>query len=61
MSSTNCFLPNNGFCLNLRVRIVKSPIVNTRPNGQDLYSDAASAIRLEPKWLRLDDVQHKLL
>ena len=28
-SSTNCFLPNNGFCLNLRVRIVNSPdIVN---------------------------------
>merc|ERR1719188_2615421 len=24
MSNTNCFLPNRGFCLNLRVRIVKS-------------------------------------
>merc|ERR1719277_1894727 len=24
MSSTNCFLPRRGFCLNLRVRAVKS-------------------------------------
>merc|ERR1719401_725990 len=24
MSKTNCFLPRKGFCLNLRVRIVKS-------------------------------------
>merc|ERR1719436_23337 len=24
MSRTNCLLPNSGFCLNLRVRIVKS-------------------------------------
>merc|ERR1719408_51056 len=26
MSSTNCFLPRSGFCLNLRVRIVNSGI-----------------------------------
>merc|ERR1719229_493844 len=28
MSRTNCFLPNSGFVLNLRVRMVNSLIVN---------------------------------
>merc|ERR1719507_812476 len=27
MSRTNCLLPKSGFCLNLRVRTVKSPMV----------------------------------
>merc|ERR1719401_2085470 len=30
MSSTNCFLPSKGFCLNLRVRIVNSNIAARR-------------------------------
>merc|ERR1719401_2466302 len=28
MSRTNCFLPNNGFCLNFRVRMVNSNIAS---------------------------------
>merc|ERR1719220_2532263 len=27
MSRTNCFLPSKGFCLNFRVRMVKSPVI----------------------------------
>merc|ERR1719507_697677 len=34
MSRTNCHLPNNGFCLNLRVRTVKSPMASTPGCGQ---------------------------
>merc|ERR1719507_195637 len=30
MSSTNCRLPSKGFCLNLRVRTVKSPMASTQ-------------------------------
>merc|ERR1740123_157119 len=29
MSRTNCFLPSKGFCLNFRVRMVKSLMVPT--------------------------------
>merc|ERR1719442_390036 len=28
MSKTNCFLPSKGFCLNFRVRMVKSLIAS---------------------------------
>merc|ERR1719401_2638237 len=34
MSSTNCFLPNKGFCLNFRVRTVNSNMAEGRGAGR---------------------------
>merc|ERR1719343_656421 len=36
MSRTNCFLPSRGFCLNFRVRMVKSLIASACWEGDAL-------------------------
>merc|ERR1719373_213556 len=44
MSSTNCLLPNNGFCLNFRVRMVNSLIAlrwRSARSGEGLHARGA--------------------
>merc|ERR1719401_230982 len=51
MSSTNCFLPSNGFCLNLRVRMVNSLIVDAKATVLTVHVNEPYQNDLEPKWL----------
>merc|ERR1719221_2339920 len=55
MSKTNCFLPSRGFCLNLRVRIVKSLMAAT-----DGVAIEDAGRRLEP-WSKSDQRKPKWL
>merc|ERR1740130_1451883 len=48
MSRTNCFLPKSGFCLNLRVRIVKSDILLKSAMDQDHTLCKGYIVPLEP-------------
>merc|ERR1719494_527100 len=47
MSRTNCFLPSNGFCLNFRVRTVKSLMAAGDARGR---TAAKVGGPLEPNW-----------
>merc|ERR1740120_87080 len=61
MSRTNCFLPNKGFCLNLRVRMVKSPIASSAITLRVLPRTAITLNRLSQNgYGRVDDVEDKL-
>merc|ERR1719229_1307059 len=49
MSRTNCFLPRRGFCLNLRVRMVKSLMAPKRVGCGEHGSEKGGRLeQLEP-------------
>merc|ERR1719356_2258496 len=47
MSKTNCFLPNSGFVLNLRVRTVNSLIVKVALGGRGEGTTCSTQDRAE--------------